>query len=136
LQSIIDETFTEDAIISMEDILIDAVERMVSFSGSNPTSSSSSRSGSRHRGREGSDSTEKGAPNPKLEESLKVPEAHLEVPRVECKKMILGALEEVARQVADSRQDDAASPALRETSRESLLREGIRSWLASVEDWA
>lgn len=137
LQSIIEDSFTEDAIISMEETLIDAVERMVSYSGSNPVSSSSSRSGSRHRGREGSDSTEKGVPHPKVEEPLKVPEApHLEVPRVECKKMILGALEEIARQVAESRQDEGDGARREEAKgRESALREGVRGWMEGVQDW-
>lgn len=135
---IIQEEFITDPVITMEETLIDAVERMVSYTGSNPGSGSSSRSASRHRGREGSDSTEKGAPHPVVEEPLKVPEGHLEVPRVECKKMILGALEEIARQVADSRQDDLTpSPERNEmVGRESFLREGVRAWLASVEDWA
>jgi hypothetical protein len=135
---IIEEEFIIDPVISMEETLIDAVERMVSFSESKPGSSSSSRSVSRHRGRGGSDSTEKGAPHPPLEEPLKVPEGHLEVPRVECKKLILGALEEIARQIAESRQDDATAQLERNevVGRESVLREGIRGWLASVEDWA
>jgi hypothetical protein len=136
---ILQEEFIIDSVISMEETLIDAIERMVSYTGSKPGSGSSSRSPSRHhRGREGSDSTEKGTPNPVVEEPLKVPEGRLEVPRVECKKMILGALEEIARQVAESRQDDSAAPSdINEmVVRESFLREGVRGWLASVEDWA
>ena len=135
---ILEEEFITDPVISMEETLIDAVERMVSYSGSKPGSSSSSRSTSRHRGREGSDSTEKGAPHPVVEEPLKVPEGHLEVPRVECKKMILGALEEIARQVAESRQDDSTATSEKNemAGRESFLREGVRTWLASVEVWA
>ncbi len=134
---ILEEEFVTDPIISMEETLIDAVERMVSYTGSKPGSSSSSRSNSRHRGREGSDSTEKGDPHPVVEDPLKVPEGHLEVPRVECKKIILGALEEIARQVSESRQDDPTeSSEINEiVGRESFLREGVRLWLASVEDW-
>jgi hypothetical protein len=135
---IIEEDFVTDPVISMEEALIDAVERMISYSGSKPGSSSSSRSASRHRGREGSDSTEKGAPHHVVEEPLKVVEGHLEVPRVDCKKMILGVLEEIARQVAELRQDDSTAPSEGNemVGRESFLREGVRTWLASVEDWA
>jgi hypothetical protein len=134
---IIEEDFVTDPVVSMEETLIDAVERMVSYSGSKPGSSSSSRPVSCHRGREGSDSTEKGAPHPVVEEPLKVPEGHLEVPRMECKKIVLGALEEIARQVAESRQDDSTAPSDRNemVGRESFMREGVRAWLASVEDW-
>jgi hypothetical protein len=135
---ILQEEFITDPVISMEETLIDAVERMVSYTCPKPGSSSSSRSTSRHRGREGSDSTEKGAPHPVLEEPLKAPENHLEVPRVECKKIILYALEDIARQVAESRQDDSTTPSeINEVVvHESFLREGVRGWLASVEDWA
>jgi hypothetical protein len=135
---IIEEEFVTDPVISMEEMLIDAVERMVSYSGSKPGSSSSSRPASRHHGREGSDSTEKGTLHPVVEEPPKIPEGHLEVPRVECKKIILGALEEIARQVAESRQDDSTAPSERNemAGRESFLREGVRTWLANVEDWA
>jgi len=43
----------------------------------------------------------------------------------------LSALEEIARQVAESRKERGDLE--EETERESFLREGVRNWLANVE---
>jgi hypothetical protein len=119
----IEERFIEEPIISMDETLIDAVERIIAHSGQGSKTSSvcSSRSTSRRGGnRERSNSDAK---------FPAVPEHRLEVPRNECKKMVLSALEEIVREVAESRKDGGDA----ETERESFLREGVRSWLVNVE---
>ena len=146
----VEERFIEEPIISMDDTLIEAVERIIAQSGqcSKGSSACSSRSASRQgRNRERSNSD---ARNPKLSmKDSKVGASHhntpalgenrLEVPRNECKKMVLTALEEIVRSVIDSRErdahaDDEGAPGLeREREKESFLREGVRSWLGSVE---
>lgn len=140
LLPIIDESYTEDAVITMDEMLINALEQMISQTPnhhlSKPGSSSSSRSTSRGR----SNSTSKGVSHSAKEEQLKVPVAHLELPRGECKKMILGTLEEIARQVADSVSEETdtsmtSDKAKRTVEKESFLREGIRNWFASMEEW-
>ncbi|KAF4621704.1 hypothetical protein G7Y89_g14501 [Cudoniella acicularis] len=120
----IEERFIEEPIISMDETLIQAVEKITAQSGhaSRESSVCSSRSTSRKgRNRDRSNSDAK-TPN--------VPEHKLEVPRNECKKMVLGALEEIVKEVAESRKD--GDDAERERI-ESFLREGVRSWLVNVE---
>ncbi|RDL39995.1 Uncharacterized protein BP5553_04335 [Venustampulla echinocandica] len=120
----IEERFIEEPIISMDETLIQAVERIIAQSGhdSNGSSVCSSRSASRKGGnRERSNS---GVKTPGA------PEHQLEVPRNECKKMVLGALEEIVKEVAESRKDGDGAEVERT---ESFLREGVRTWLSDVE---
>lgn len=122
----VEEKFIEEHIISMDETLIEAVERIIAHSGNGSKTSSvcSSRSTSRRGGgRERSNSDVRAHGNF---------EHKLEVPRNECKKMVLSALEGIVRDVAESRREkgDAES----ETERESYLREGIRTWLSNVEE--
>lgn len=139
----LDEMFVEEPIISMDDTLIDAVERIIAKSGnaSRTASTSSSRSPSRKGvGRRRSNSE---AFEPERSEQTPARDSHLEVPRTECKKMVLTALEEIVRSVVDSREKEGApaTPHERyegklgatERERESFLREGVRAWLGSVE---
>ena len=54
----------------------------------------------------------------------------LEVPRQECRKMVLGALEQVARSVqAEGKHRGGPTAAI-----DSTLREGVRKWLNEVEE--
>ena len=142
----VEERFIEEPIISMDETLIEAVERVTAQSGqcSKGSSVCSSRSPSRqgrHRERSNSDATAPGAAkkDAKIGGGVLNDESKLEVPRNECKKMVLTALEEVVRsRVIDSRERDAhadgASGVLdREREKESFLREGVRAWLGSVE---
>ncbi len=120
----VEERFIEEAIISMDETLIDAVEKIIAQSGGgSKTSSVSSRSPSRRDGnreRSGSDARSHG-----------IFEHKLEVPRNECKKTVLSALEEIVREVAESRKEKGDMES--ETERESFLREGVRTWLSNVE---
>lgn len=120
----IEDRFVEEPIISMDETLIQAVERIIAQSGSNSMESSvcSSRSTSR-----------KGGNRERSNSDAKLPagsDRKLEVPRNECKKMVLGALEEIVKEVEESRKD--GDDAERERT-ESFLREGVRSWLVNVE---
>ena len=139
----LDEMFIEEPIISMDETLIEAVERIIAQSGnaSRTTSTCSSRSPSRKGvGRERSNS---GTYDPKSAEQAQAQNTHLEVPRNECKKLVLSALEEIVRSVVDSREKEGvpSTPHERyegklgatERERESFLREGVRAWLGSVE---
>ncbi|CAL3962709.1 unnamed protein product [Diplocarpon coronariae] len=119
------EEFVQEPIISMDETLIEAVERIIAQSGQGSKNSSpcSSRSASR-----------RGGNCERSESALRVsgfPEPQPEVPRNECKKMVLTALEEIVREVADSRRERGDIEA--DTERESFLREGVRNWLGSVE---
>lgn len=128
----VEERFIEEPIISMDETLIEAVERIIAQSGSGSKGSSvcSSRSASSRpdggvRERSNSDSRDK-----KL-----VTEHQPEVPRNECKRMVLNALEEIVRSVVDSRERECGDGKMERDVREkeSFLREGVRAWLGSVE---
>lgn len=124
-ESQIEEQFIEEPIMSMDETLIQAVERIIAQSGhgSKASSACSSRSTSRRGGnRERSNSDAK---------TSSLGAHNLEVPRNECKKMVLGALEEIVKEVAESRKEDS-DDAERERT-ESFLREGVRNWLVNIE---
>jgi hypothetical protein len=120
----IEERFIEEPIISMDETLIEAVERIIAQSGQASKTSSvcSSRSTSRKGGNRDRSNSDARIPV--------VPEHKLEVPRNECKKMVLSALEEIVKEVAESRREGGSDA---EMERESFLREGVRSWLVNVE---
>lgn len=124
-ESHIEERFIEEPIISMDETLIEAVERIIAQSGQGSKTSSvcSSRSTSRKGGNRERSNSDARIP-------VVVPEHKLEVPRNECKKMVLSALEEIVKEVAESRREGGSDA---EMERESFLREGVRSWLVNVE---
>ena len=114
------EEITEEPIMDMDPTLIDAVERVLAQSGSSSRAASRPPSPSRHTPHE---------------------ENHgMEVHRSECKKMVLGALEQVAKSVSDelssrsrAEKDARGSHRGRETlPTDSTLREGVRKWLHEV----
>lgn len=128
----IEERFIEEPIISMDETLIEAVERIIAQSGTGSKNSSvcSSRSTSR-KPRAGA----RDRSNSEAKDCDPVPERNVEVPRNECKKTVLTALEEIVRSVVDSRDraggDGKVQQEVRE--KESFLREGVRAWLGSVD---
>jgi hypothetical protein len=129
----VEERFIEEPIISMDETLIEAVERIIAQSGPGSKHSSvcSSRSTSRRGG--GHERSDSECREPR------VPEHTMEVPRNECKKMVLTALDEIVRSVVDSREREAMAEARANAGKlarekESFLREGVRSWLGSVEN--
>ncbi len=127
----LEERIIEEPIMDMDPTLIDAVERVLAQSGH------SSRVQSRAPSRASS-------PSPMAHRS---PEIHsmatprLGVPKSECKRLVLGALEEVVRSV--QAEQDAGTNGARRISGEPVrngeehfppdntLREGVRKWLRS-----
>ena len=115
----IEEEIFEEPIMDMDATLIDAVERILAQSG--PSSRTHSRAPS---------------PTPSLHRNQnnnihpqRVPGSPaLEVPRGECKKMVLGALEQVVRSVTEEVVKGEGG----EAEGESTLREGVRRWLGGV----
>lgn len=123
-----EDQFIEEQLVSMDETLIEAVERIIAQSGkaSRQSSACSSRSTSRRPvvGRERSNSDAK---------VVIGNGAHLEVPRNECKKMVLSALEEIVKEVAESREGELDGEGGVRREKESFLREGVRTWLGTVE---
>ncbi|KAJ5088331.1 hypothetical protein N7456_011947 [Penicillium angulare] len=127
----VEERFIEEPVMDLDGVLVDAVERVLGQSGY--SSLAHSRAPSPTRARRGED---KGQTTPRGEDAPPV-----EVPRTECRKMVLGALEEVVRIVTDehNREDSELGLADRERRRalagaDNTLREGIRKWLLDVEE--
>jgi hypothetical protein len=127
----VEEKFIEEPVMDLDGILVDAVERVLGHSGY--SSLAHSRAPSPSRARRG-----EGQTTPRGEEAPPV-----EVPRAECRKMVLGALEEVVRAVtAEHCHEDVDSElgfADRERRRalagaDNTLRQGIRGWLLKAEE--
>ncbi|KAJ5701799.1 hypothetical protein N7488_009347 [Penicillium malachiteum] len=129
----VEERFVEEPVMDLDGILVDAVERVLGQSGY--SSLAHSRAPSPTRTRRGED---KGQTTPRGEDPPPV-----EVPRAECRKMVLGALEEVVRIVTAEhcREDVDTELGLADRERrralagaDNTLREGIRKWLLDVEE--
>jgi len=140
LDECLEEEMVEEPIMDMDGTLIDAIERVLVQSGqsSKAHSTASSRSSSVRAGRR--EKSGNGGVD-----SLST----LEVPRGECKRMVLGALEQVVKSVTADRTLEegggrgrdikgaggkSRSASTRTVPVESTLREGIRKWLHEVED--
>lgn len=128
--------FVEEPVMDVDGTLVDAVERVLVQSGQ--SSLAHSRATSPHR-------------NGRLEERSSDDTAHahthvVEVPRNECRKTILGALEEVARNVSElhgrydvdadftTTEDSTDKYGKRRTVQDNTLREGVRKWLLDIEE--
>ncbi|KAI9894884.1 MAG: hypothetical protein M1814_000104 [Vezdaea aestivalis] len=125
----VEEKFAVEPLFNMDDTLADAMEHVLALSGaatpmrtgrtaSTGGTAASSRSSSRRRW--GLSETEAGRGG--------------EVPRGECKKIIVGALDEVARSVVAEveEEEEAGVGRERERDRESTLREGVRKWVVGI----
>ncbi|KXG51066.1 uncharacterized protein PGRI_066380 [Penicillium griseofulvum] len=127
-----EERFIEEPVMDLDGVLVDAVERVLGQSGYSSMAQSRAPSPNRARRAEDKGPSSRGDEAPPLE-----------VPRGECRKMVLGALEEVVRLVtAEHCREDLDSTlglADRERRRaqsgaDNTLREGIRKWLLDVEE--
>lgn len=131
----VEEQFIEEPVMDLDGTLVDAVERVLAQSGQSSLAHSRAPSPPRTRRREDRSMSESTPRDeiPSLEE----------VPRAECRKMVLGALEEVVRSVTAEHcredVDDELAVADRERKRslagaDNTLREGVRKWLLDVEE--
>ena len=131
----VEEQFVEEPVMDLDGTLVDAVERVLAQSGQSSLAHSRAPSPPRIRKRERSMS--------ELAPRDEVPSLE-EVPRGQCRKMVLGALEEVVRSVTaehcrEDVDDDELAVADRERKRslagaDNTLREGVRKWLLDVEE--
>ncbi|KAI0196023.1 folliculin-interacting protein N-terminus-domain-containing protein [Xylaria flabelliformis] len=131
----IEEKFEEEELVTLDEALIDAVERVIAQTNdsSRVTSATSSRSVSKRRGRSNSEASEPEqiAPDVRLD--------FQEVPRVECKTVVLSALGSIVQDVIDKREKESQKNANQNVGyqasreKESALRGAIRAWLDNVE---
>ncbi|KAH8680530.1 folliculin-interacting protein N-terminus-domain-containing protein [Xylariales sp. PMI_506] len=141
----IKEKFDEEVLVTWDESLIEAVEKVIARTGTatkESSTESSSRSASTRRQRSGSDASDA----EELEQSLAVVTQNQqpavrdlprEVPRAECKTVVLSALEAIIQDVVDQRDleqhsaEHVSYKANRE--KESVLIGAIRTWLEEVE---
>jgi hypothetical protein len=129
----VEEKFTEEPVMDLDGTLVDALERVLAQSG--PSSLAPTRAPSPTRSRKEND---RAADTMTMRDDIPTVEA----PRAECRRLVLGALEEVVRSVAAEhcREDDGElNLADRERKRlltgaDNTLREGVRKWLLDVEE--
>ncbi|KAK1988447.1 folliculin-interacting protein N-terminus-domain-containing protein [Colletotrichum cereale] len=129
----LDDEFVEEPIASLDEVLIEAVERVIAQSNevSKQSSSSSSRSTSKRRDRSNSEASV----SVDSHHTPRIPMAPQEVPRDQCKTVVLSALDEIIRDVIEERDHDAPDATVQQSDRdrESTLREAVRIWLDAVD---
>ena len=107
-----EEEILSEPVMDLDATLIDAVERVLAQSSQSSRAHSRAASPSRHLALDGSS---------------------LEVPRSECRKLVLGALEQVAKSVREEQERRGREIGEREPREarmlDSTLREGVRKWL-------
>ncbi|KAI1382632.1 folliculin-interacting protein N-terminus-domain-containing protein [Hypoxylon trugodes] len=131
----IKDKIEEEDLFTFDEALVDAVERVIAHdsSASKGSSTASSRSASKLRGRRDSEVSQM------TEQETQACQIDFhEVPRSECKTVVLSALSSIVQEVVDEREREnhEANPntpykIIRE--RESILRTAARTWLESVE---
>lgn len=108
----IEEEIISEPVMDLDATLIDAVERVLAQSSQSSRTQSRTASPSRH---------------------LALDNLSLEVPRSECRKLVLGALEQVAKSVREEQERRGRGIGEREPREagmlDSTLREGVRKWL-------
>ncbi|TDZ61183.1 hypothetical protein CTRI78_v004443 [Colletotrichum trifolii] len=128
----LDDEFIEEPIASLDEVLIEAVERVIAQSSevSKQSSSNSSRSTSKRRDRSNSEASA----SVESHHTTRIPVAAQEVPRDQCKTVVLSALDEIIRDVIEERDhENADTNSHADRDRESALREAVRVWLDAVE---
>ncbi|KAI2607449.1 folliculin-interacting protein N-terminus-domain-containing protein [Hypoxylon fragiforme] len=131
----IKDKIEEEDLFTFDEALIDAVERVISHSsdaskGSSTTSSRSASKQRRRRDSEVSEMTEQETPTNRID--------FHEVPRAECKMVVLSALSGIVQEVVDQREREHQStqpkvPHEITREKESALRAAVRTWLDVVE---
>ena len=126
----IKDEFIEETLVGLDDVLVEAVEKVIAANAtetSKGSSSSSSRSTSNRRERSSS-APRKSEDRPR---ELALPQ---EVPRSQCKTVLLSALEEIIRDVVEEvEQQDGKGGAALPSRDGSVLREAVRRWIESLE---
>ncbi|KAK7981317.1 hypothetical protein PG988_003555 [Apiospora saccharicola] len=176
----LNEKIEEEILVSLDETLIEAIERVVALSQSSSSdsressaSATSSRSASKRRERRDSELSSDPQQQQQQQQQGNTPttadltaassmsennvqaqaQPQPEVPRAECKAVVLGTLEGIVQEVVDQREKEAqqgqgghemktsgaryasASPPQQQQQRakESVLRTAIRGWLDTVE---
>lgn len=135
----VEEKYIEEPVVELDDILVDAVERVLARSGESSLAPSRAPSPNRGRraARDQSDQTTKEG-----EDSTRDEVPPIGVSRTDCRRLVLGALEEVVHSVtAERAAEESNAKSSRRTKRDrkrrntdNILREGVRKWLLDIEE--
>ncbi|TQV96515.1 hypothetical protein V2A60_003093 [Cordyceps javanica] len=126
----LDEEWVEEVILDADKSLVEAVERVVS---ANPEVVKDIASAALMRGASDFGDSSDITPD-SLSETTETANPSFEVPRVQCKTVMLSALEDIIRDVIDQRDDDSGVPVgTGPKRRPNLLRDAVRSWVSRLE---
>ncbi|KHN94194.1 uncharacterized protein MAM_07931 [Metarhizium album ARSEF 1941] len=131
----LEEEWIEEPIFTCDEALQDAVERVIhsnSDASKGSSTASSSQTPSDFQGSMESDST---MPDTLSEATQLARPPPLDAPRVQCKTVILSALEDMFRDVVDSRDTGHTGRASHRPNRnrQSILHDAVRAWVASMD---
>ncbi|KAJ9138949.1 Folliculin-interacting protein N-terminus-domain-containing protein [Pleurostoma richardsiae] len=129
-ERLLDEDFAEEPITALDELLADAVEKVIAQPG-DFSSAASSRTASERR-----PSVDESAADSDDSRVLHLPAPPAEVPRSECKAVVLAALEGVVKQVVEERQKGSQASSSSSSGgheRESILRQAVKTWLEMVD---
>jgi hypothetical protein len=119
----VNEVFEEEKVVESDKALMDALERIIVQSG--PSSKSGSTASSRANSVRGRNQV------------ASFDEPVLEIPNNQCKKMVIGALEQIATAVERDRRDARRYGKTRlrglNDEMDGVLREGIANWFEEIE---
>ncbi|OAX83994.1 hypothetical protein ACJ72_01643 [Emergomyces africanus] len=141
----VEEMFIEEPVMDLDPTLVDAVEKVLARSGESSLAHSRATSPSRNRKDRVTSSQEqdKHSANPQPETV-----SSTEVPRNKCRRIVLGALEEVVRSVTAERCQEESTSTTGDVPKvssardrkgpgaaaDNTLRDGIRKWLIDIEE--
>ncbi|EGX94767.1 hypothetical protein CCM_03038 [Cordyceps militaris CM01] len=126
----LDEEWVEEVILDADKSLVEAVEKVVS---ANAEAIKDMVPAAPMRATSNYVSSADVTPD-SLSETTELANPSVDVPRVQCKTVMLSALEDIIRDVIDQRYEEGDVPIVTNSRRRpNLLREAVRSWLLNLE---
>jgi hypothetical protein len=128
----LDEEWTEEIIFKADNGLMEAMEKVINLNPMELTrDSSAATSQTCSEIYDGSD----GARTESTSEQTQHPKASVEMPRVQCKTLVLSALEDIIREVIDTRErQETGNRTITKGYRgESLIHEAVHDWASNFD---
>ncbi|KAM3453982.1 hypothetical protein MY5147_007078 [Beauveria neobassiana] len=123
----LNEEWVEEVIADADKSLVEAVDKVVSAN-SESTMDTGSTMPMRVTGNIGNSAD---ITPDSLSETTEMANPSIEVPRVQCKTVMLSALEDIIRDVLDQRDEDAIGT--NSKNRPNLLRDAVRAWMSNLD---
>ncbi|KAJ3474949.1 hypothetical protein NLG97_g9633 [Lecanicillium saksenae] len=128
----LDEEWIEEVVAEADTALVEALQKVVSFNFNPEAVQDMTATVSKQAS---SDYGDKSDMTPdSLSETTEMANPSIDIPRVQCKTVMLSALEEIIRDVIDQRDEDGdASVGAYSRRRPNLLRDAVRAWVSNLE---